>query len=61
MLEAYWIYTNDGRRVGQFNVDIINMISGFMTEKEFIAYKFRQACERQNLDPSAHNFCIAAE
>ena len=60
MVETYWIYTNEGVRIGQFNVDIISMISGSMTEDEFIAYKFRQACERQGLDATAHNFCIAA-
>jgi len=61
MFETYWIYTNDGRKVGQFNVSIISMISGFMTEEQFIAAKFAQACERQNLDTSVHNYCIAAE
>lgn len=60
MFETYWIYTNDGRRVGEFNVSIISMISSFMTEEQFIAFKFRQACERQKLDANAHNCCIAA-
>jgi len=60
MFETYWIYTNEGVKVGEFNVSIISMVSGFMTEEQFIAYKFRQACERQSLDASGHNFCIAA-
>ena len=61
MFETYWIYTNDGVKVGKFEVSIISMISSFMTEDEFVTFKFRQACERQNLDRNAHNFCIAAE
>ena len=60
MFETYWIYTNVGVKVGEFNVSIISMVSGFMMEDEFIAYKFRQACQRLNIDPTAHNFCIAA-
>lgn len=60
MFEEHWIYTNDGHRVGAFKVSIIDMICGFMTEDEFVAFKFRQACERQGLDPKQHNHCIAA-
>jgi len=60
MMETYWIYTNDGRRVGEFNVDVVSMITSFMMEDEFIAHKFSQACQRMSIDPTAHNFCIAA-
>ena len=61
MFETYWIYTNEGVKVGQFEVSIISLISGFMTEEQFIKAKFQRACERQSLDPAAHNYCIAAE
>lgn len=60
MIAKYWIYTNDGRRVGEFTVNVISMICGFMTEEQFVAFKFRQACKRQGLDPQQHNHCIAA-
>lgn len=60
MAEMYWIYTNVGVKVGQFEVDIVSMIMSFMTEEQYISFKFRQVCERQGLDADDHNFCIAA-
>lgn len=60
MFETYWICTNVGVKVGEFQVSIISMISGFMTEEQFIKAKFQRACEHQNLDPATHNYCIAA-
>lgn len=61
MFETYWIYTNEGVKVGKFEVSIISMISGFMTEEQYVKAKFQRECERQGLDVSGHNFCIAAE
>lgn len=60
MSETYWIYTNDGRKVGKFEIDLVSMVMSFMTEDQYIACKFRKACERMSIDPAAHNFCIAA-
>ncbi len=60
MFETYWIYTNVGVKVGEFQVSIISLICGFMTEEQFIKAKFQRACEAQSLDPAGHNFCIAA-
>lgn len=60
MMETYWIYTNEGVKVGEFNVDVVSMITSYMMEDEFIAAKFSQACQSQGIDPTDHNYCIAA-
>lgn len=61
MFETYWIYTNAGVKVGQFNVCNIGMIIEFMTEQQFIAHKFHEACRYMRIDPRQHSYCIAAE
>lgn len=60
MFETYWIYTNEGVKVGEFKVSVIGLLSGFMTEEEFVKARFQRACEHQGLDPADHNYCIAA-
>lgn len=54
---TYWIYTNDGRKVGEFTQCTSD--DSFFDE-QMTKYWFRSACERLNLDPAQHNFCIAA-
>ncbi len=61
MAETYWIYTNEGVKVGKFEIDVASLVMSWMTEAQYIRSRFLKACERQNLDASGHNFCIAAE
>ncbi len=63
MMETYWIYTNDGRRVGEFGISETAMIAGLElmgSEDEVIKARYQVACMGLRIDPTAHNFCVAA-
>lgn len=53
----YWVYTNDGRKVGEFPVGILDS----QTEEEANAWAekcFRIFCQNAKIDIAAHNICL---
>lgn len=59
---TYWIYTKDGRKVGEFTFSEAALAAGLalMGEEKFIAARFQVACLGLGLNPTAHNKCVAA-
>jgi len=54
---TYWIYTNDGRKAGEFTQ--CETADSFYDE-QMSKYYFHNACKSRGLDPAAHNYYNAA-
>jgi len=54
MFETYWIYTNEGVKAGEFETTGTD-------DWFYIRRCFFSRCRQLRINPSAHNYCIAAE